>query len=70
MKKHPSKAMHDPLACCVALNPDIVELVEVDLYHVAKGNAWGSRAAEATRTWISVAMKDSKLFYATFTGQA
>lgn len=58
--------MHDPLAISVALNPDIVELAEVDLYHVPKGSLWGSRAAAGTNTHISILLKDLNLFMATF----
>lgn len=46
------KKFHDPLAACCAINPDIGEWVEVEVYR-EKGE-WGSRPKEGTRTWIIV----------------
>ncbi len=52
-KKH-GKAFHDPLAACVAIDPSIVEFREVEVYR-EKGD-WGSKLAEGTNTFISVAV--------------
>lgn len=47
------KAFHDPLAACTAIEPSICTFREVEVYR-AKGE-WGSRLADATRTFISIA---------------
>jgi inosine-uridine nucleoside N-ribohydrolase len=64
--KRPNKAMHDPLAVCAALNPDIIETVQVELYRVVKGSAWGSKPSTNSSTFISIALKDPELFMQTF----
>ena len=47
LSRHPQgKALHDPLAACCAIDPDVGEWAEVELFH-DKGN-WGSRLSEAS----------------------
>jgi inosine-uridine nucleoside N-ribohydrolase len=52
------KAFHDPLAACVAIDPTICEFREVEVY-TQKGE-WGSRLANNTNTFISVAVNRDK----------
>merc|ERR1712039_659337 len=40
-RKPDGKKLHDPLALAVALDEDVCELAEVELF--AKGSEWGSR---------------------------
>lgn len=64
LKRHPKgKMLHDPLAACVMINPDICTFEEVEVYR-SKGE-WGARKAHDTRTKISVAV-DIKKFQETF----
>ena len=59
LKRHPKgKMLHDPLAACVMMNPDICTFEEVEVYRL-KGE-WGSRKATNTKTKISVAVDFSK----------
>ena len=59
LKRHPKgKMLHDPLAACVMLNPEICTFEEVEVYR-AKGE-WGSRRAYNTNTKISVAVDPVK----------
>jgi inosine-uridine nucleoside N-ribohydrolase len=44
------KMLHDPLAACCAIDKTIGTWVEVELYR--EGNAWGSRLAPGSNTWI------------------
>jgi len=46
------KMLHDPLAACCAINPDIAEWCEVSLFR--EGNAWGARLDDNTDTQIIV----------------
>lgn len=46
------KLLHDPLAACCALDPDIAAWAEVELYR--ERGEWGARPASGSRTWISV----------------
>lgn len=64
-KKPAGKKFHDPLAACCAINPDIGEWVEVEVYR-EKGE-WGSRPCEGTNTWIIIDY-DHALFVDTFLG--
>lgn len=53
LRKRPEgKKFHDPLAACCAINPDIGEWAEVELYR-EKGE-WGARLCSGTGTWIIV----------------
>lgn len=64
LQRHPKgKMLHDPLAACVMMNPDICEFEEVEVYRI-KGE-WGSRKAQNTRTKISVSV-DAMKFQKTF----
>lgn len=64
LKRHPKgKMLHDPLAACVMMNEDICKFKEVEVYR-SKGE-WGSRAAQNTRTKISVSV-DVEKFKNTF----
>jgi inosine-uridine nucleoside N-ribohydrolase len=53
LKKHPQgKKLHDPLAACAAINSEVCEFKEVEVFR-EKGK-WGSRLKDDTRTRISV----------------
>ncbi len=59
LQRHPKgKMLHDPLAACVMMQPDICEFEEVEVYR-SKGE-WGSRKAQNTRTKISVSVDPFK----------
>lgn len=59
LERHPKgKMLHDPLAACVMMNPEICTFEEVEVYR-AKGE-WGSRRAYNTNTKISVAVDPVK----------
>lgn len=59
LQRHPKgKMLHDPLAACVMLYPDICTFKEVEVYR-SKGE-WGSRAADGTNTKISVSVDYEK----------
>lgn len=58
-RKPDGKLMHDPLAACVAIDPFVVDLAEVEVYR-EKGE-WGSRLMNGTGTWISTSL-DRKRF--------
>lgn len=47
---HEGRVLPDPLAACCAINPEIGEWAEVQLYR-EKGE-WGSRLQSGTKTWI------------------
>lgn len=61
------KALHDPLAACVAIDPTIIEMKEVEIYHTTKTD-WGSRLKEGTNTFISIRC-DVPAFMAVLTGR-
>lgn len=64
LQRHPKgKMLHDPLAACVMMNPDICTFEEVEIYR-SKGE-WGSRRAMNTQTKISVSV-DPEKFKQTF----
>ncbi len=44
------KNLHDPLACCCAINLNVGEWAEVEIYR-EKGE-WGAKIASDTNTWI------------------
>lgn len=44
------KKLHDPLAACCALTPEIGEWAEVELFR--ERGQWGSRLKPGTNTWI------------------
>jgi len=44
------KKLHDPLAACCAIDPDIATWAEVELFR--KRGEWGARHATDTHTWI------------------
>lgn len=59
LKRHPKgKMLHDPLAACVMMNPEICSFEEVEVYR-SKGE-WGSKRSANTRTKISVAVNPEK----------
>lgn len=63
LRKHPNgKKFHDPLAVCAAINPDIIEYREVEIYR--KRGKWGSEPKIGTNTWISI-RADHNLFFET-----
>ncbi len=49
-KNKEGKKLHDPLAACCALNPDIATWAEVELYR--ERGEWGAKLKENTNTWI------------------
>lgn len=53
-RKPQGKLMHDPLAACVAIDPSVASMREVEVYR-EKGE-WGSRLKEGTGTFISVSI--------------
>ena len=53
-RKPQGKLLHDPLAACVAIDPSIAHMREVEVYR-EKGE-WGSRLTEGTGTFISVSV--------------
>ena len=59
LRKRPEgKMFHDPLACSVAIDPAIVETVEVEVFR-EKG-MWGSKLSPGSNTWISVSVDKDK----------
>lgn len=59
IKNKPSgKAFHDPLAACAAINSDICEFKQVELYRT-KGE-WGSRISDNLNAHISVSVDMDK----------
>ena len=52
------KAFHDPLAACVAINPEVCTFKEVEVYR-EKGE-WGSKISSNTNTFISIALDRDK----------
>ena len=61
LRKHKQgKLFHDPLATCVAIDPSIAELREVEIYR--ENREWGSRLAQGTNTFITVAI-DKQRFW-------
>jgi pyrimidine-specific ribonucleoside hydrolase len=63
-RRSEGKMFHDPLAACVAVDPSIVEMAEVEVYR-EKGE-WGSKLASGTNTFISVSV-DHEKFMRVFT---
>lgn len=49
-KNKEGKKLHDPLAACCALNPNIATWAEVALYR--ERGEWGAKLKENTQTWI------------------
>jgi pyrimidine-specific ribonucleoside hydrolase len=61
LAKNPAgKALHDPLAMAVAIEPDVCELARVDVYR-EKGK-WGSRLDAQSAIRISVAVNRQRFF--------
>ena len=60
------KKFHDPLAACVAIDPEVCEFAEVELYQ--EGYEWGSRPKPDSGTWISTAVNFQR-FVATLQGK-
>ena len=46
------KALHDPLAVCCVIDPQIARWTEVELFR--ERGRWGARPASGSFTWISV----------------
>lgn len=46
------KMLHDPLAACCAINPDLAEWREVEIFK--EGNAYGAVLSEITNTYIII----------------
>lgn len=64
LQRHPKgKMLHDPLAACVMMQPDICEFEEVEVYR-SKGE-WGSKKSQNTKTKISISV-DPVRFQETF----
>lgn len=63
LEKHPKgKALHDPLAACVALNPGICEFRKVKMYY-SKGE-WGAKEDMESDTSITIYVDKIALFNA------
>lgn len=59
LRQHPEgKMFHDPLAACVAVNPEIVTFAEVEMYEVS--GAWEARSAKDTNTFITTAVDQER----------
>jgi inosine-uridine nucleoside N-ribohydrolase len=56
------KMFHDPLAACVAIDPAIATLVEIEVVYTE--GRWGSRPAAGTGTFITIDV-DRDRFFAT-----
>jgi pyrimidine-specific ribonucleoside hydrolase len=54
------KMFHDPLAACVAYDPEIAVFEEVELYQTH--GEWGARRATGTGTFITVAVDHERFF--------
>lgn len=54
------KLFHDPLAICVAIDPTIAELAQVEIYR-EKGE-WGSNPSSCSNTWITINVDKDKAF--------
>ena len=50
-KKPEGKKLHDPLAACTAINPEVCEFKEVEMFR--ERGKWGAKAKDDTNTWIS-----------------
>jgi hypothetical protein len=51
LRKYPDgKMFHDPLAACCAIDPNVGEWAEVQLFR--EGPEWGARLALGSGTWI------------------
>ena len=61
------KMLHDPLAACVAIEPAIATLVEVEVVYTE--GRWGSRPATGTGTFITIDV-DRERFFSTFVRSA
>lgn len=57
------KMLHDPLAACVAIEPSIATLVEIEIVYTE--GRWGSRQASGTGTFITIDV-DRERFFDTF----
>jgi inosine-uridine nucleoside N-ribohydrolase len=57
------KMLHDPLAACVAIEPAIATLVEIEVVYTE--GRWGSREASGTGTFITIDV-DRQRFFETF----
>ena len=54
------KLFHDPLAVCAAINPDIIEWCEAEVYRTH--GSWGSRPKSGTRTYVSIGANHEAFF--------
>jgi len=53
LKRHPDgKKFHDPLAACSAIDENIIDWKEVEIFYT--GGKWGSKLSFGTNTWISI----------------
>ena len=63
LSKNPNgKMFHDPLAACVAVNREIAEFREIEVYNQA--GQWGARLAPNTGTFITIGV-NTELFFKT-----
>lgn len=66
LSKNPEgKKLHDPLAMVVAIEPDVCEFRDVEVYR--QRGEWGSRLKEGSDVAITVALKDRKRFFEVLT---
>ncbi|HLO87126.1 MAG TPA: nucleoside hydrolase [Nostocaceae cyanobacterium] len=54
------KMFHDPLAACIAINCNIAQFAEVEIYRAS--GEWGSRLASGTNTFITISIDYEKFF--------
>ncbi|MHA1311783.1 MAG: nucleoside hydrolase [Candidatus Helarchaeota archaeon] len=67
LKKHSrGKILHDPLAVCAAINPEIIKFQEVKCFY--KNRGWGSIPIKGTNIFISVDL-NYKEFLKVFLGE-
>ncbi|KAL6079442.1 Pyrimidine-specific ribonucleoside hydrolase [Balamuthia mandrillaris] len=52
------KALHDPLAACIAIDPSIATFAEVEMYETkeGKGRGWGCNPSPGSNTFITVSV--------------
>ena len=66
LSKNPEgKKLHDPLAMVVALEPDICEFRDVEVYR--QRGEWGARLKEGSDVAITIALRDRKRFFEVLT---
>ncbi len=60
LRRRDAKALHDPLAACCAIDPEIGQWAEVEVYR-EKGQ-WGSRLKPGSGSWIITGYNRERFF--------